>query len=112
MEELKPWWASRAIWTGVIGSLWGVAAALDILPEGLTQADVLSDQAATAELADRGLDGISVTATGCLKACDRGPILVVYPDNVWYGGIEGEDQIDAVLDALEAGSIAEDLALG
>lgn len=42
MEELKPWWASKSIWTGVIGSLWGVAAALDILPEGLTQADVLT----------------------------------------------------------------------
>jgi len=42
MEELKPWWASKAIWTGVIGSMWGVAAALDILPEGLTQADVLT----------------------------------------------------------------------
>jgi hypothetical protein len=34
--------ASKAIWTGVIGSLWGVAAALDILPEGLTQAGVLT----------------------------------------------------------------------
>ena len=42
MEELKPWWASKAIWTGVIGSLWGVAAARDILPDGLTQADVLT----------------------------------------------------------------------
>ncbi len=42
MEDCKPWWASRAIWTGVIGSLWGVAAALDILPEGLTQTDVLT----------------------------------------------------------------------
>ena len=42
MEELKPWWAPKAIWTGVFGSLWGVAAALDILPEGLTQADVLT----------------------------------------------------------------------
>ncbi len=42
MEELKPWWASKAIWTGVIGSLWGVAAALGLLPEGLTQADVLT----------------------------------------------------------------------
>lgn len=42
MEELKPWWASKAIWTGVIGGLWGVAAALDILPAGLTQADVLT----------------------------------------------------------------------
>lgn len=36
MEELKPWWASKSIWTGCIGSVWGVAAALGILPEGLT----------------------------------------------------------------------------
>ena len=42
MEDLKPWWASKAIWTGVIGRLWGVAAALGILPKGLTQADVLT----------------------------------------------------------------------
>lgn len=30
------------IWIGVIGSLLGVTAALDVLPEGLTQADVLT----------------------------------------------------------------------
>lgn len=42
MEDCKPWWASKAIWTGVIGSMWGAAAALGILPEGLTQADVLA----------------------------------------------------------------------
>lgn len=63
------------------------------------------------ELSDRGMDGVSVTATGCLKACDRGPIMVVYPENTWYGGIEGEDQIDAVLDALEGGSVAAEYAL-
>jgi (2Fe-2S) ferredoxin len=64
------------------------------------------------ELADRGMDDIAVTATGCLKACDRGPIMVVYPSNVWYGGIEGEDQIDAVLDAIESGSVAKEYVLG
>ncbi|MCB5425925.1 hypothetical protein H0274_11705 [Altererythrobacter sp. CC-YST694] len=42
MEDLKPWWTSKAIWTGVIGSLWGVAGAIGILPEGLTQANVLT----------------------------------------------------------------------
>ena len=42
MEELKPWWASKAIWTGVIGSLWGEAAALDILPSGLSLTVVLA----------------------------------------------------------------------
>ena len=42
MEDLKPWWASKAIWTGVIGSLWGVAGKLGVLPAGLDQADVLA----------------------------------------------------------------------
>ena len=53
MEDLKPWWASKAIWSGIIGSLWGVAAALDILPDGLTQADVL-----TVVLALTGIAGV------------------------------------------------------
>jgi (2Fe-2S) ferredoxin len=56
------------------------------------------------ELSDRGMIDVSVTATGCLKACDRGPVLVVYPDNLWFGGVEGEEAIDAVLDSLETGA--------
>jgi hypothetical protein len=35
MEDLKPWWSSKAIWTGIIGSIWGVAGAIGILPQGL-----------------------------------------------------------------------------
>ena len=55
------------------------------------------------ELADRGLAGVTVTATGCLNNCDRGPILVVHPQNLWYGGIDSESAVDEILDALEAG---------
>ena len=59
------------------------------------------------ELADRGLAGVTVTATGCLNVCDRGPIVVVHPDNLWYGGIDSEGAVDDVLDALEKGEAAE-----
>ncbi len=31
------------------------------------------------ELADRGLDKVMVSTTGCLKLCDQGPIMVIYP---------------------------------
>jgi (2Fe-2S) ferredoxin len=55
------------------------------------------------ELADRGLAGVTVTATGCLNVCDRGPVMVVQPDNFWYGGIDSEGAIDDVLDGLESG---------
>ncbi|HNX60656.1 MAG TPA: (2Fe-2S) ferredoxin domain-containing protein [Spirochaetota bacterium] len=59
------------------------------------------------ELSDRGLAGISVSSTGCLKVCDRGPAMVVYPDNIWYGKVEDEAAIDEIIDAIENGSVAE-----
>lgn len=63
------------------------------------------------ELVDRGLENVQVSSTGCLKVCDRGPALVVYPENIWYGGVESEADIDAILDALEEGTVAEDYVI-
>jgi (2Fe-2S) ferredoxin len=54
------------------------------------------------EIVDRGIDA-QVSSTGCLKVCDRGPAMVVYPQGVWYGGIT-ETILDEILDALEKGS--------
>jgi (2Fe-2S) ferredoxin len=59
------------------------------------------------ELADRGLTGVAVSSTGCLKACDRGPVLIVYPENWWFGRVESEAAIDEIIDGLEAGRPAE-----
>ncbi len=59
------------------------------------------------ELADRGMSGVSVSSTGCLKVCDRGPAMVIYPENWWYGKVESESDIDAIIDALEEGKAAE-----
>ncbi|WP_241158794.1 (2Fe-2S) ferredoxin domain-containing protein [Nitratidesulfovibrio vulgaris] len=55
-----------------------------------------------AEIAARGLNAF-VSTTGCLQFCDKGPVLVVYPQGHWYGGVDDEDAVDAILDALEAG---------
>ncbi|MBN1498735.1 MAG: (2Fe-2S) ferredoxin domain-containing protein [Spirochaetes bacterium] len=63
------------------------------------------------ELSDRGMTDVVVSSTGCLKACDRGPIMVIYPENYWYGGVESEDIIDEILDSLEDGKAAEDYLL-
>jgi (2Fe-2S) ferredoxin len=45
-------------------------------------------------LAEHGLRGaeerVLVAATGCLYPCNRGPVLVVYPDGVWYGDLTPE----------------------
>ncbi|MGC9504216.1 (2Fe-2S) ferredoxin domain-containing protein [Baaleninema sp.] len=59
------------------------------------------------ELVDRGMDDVLVSSTGCLKLCDRGPVMMVYPDNYWYGEVD-EDAIDEILDALEENEAAEE----
>ncbi|MFP4163402.1 MAG: (2Fe-2S) ferredoxin domain-containing protein [Chitinispirillaceae bacterium] len=59
------------------------------------------------ELSDRGMDDIMISMTGCLKVCDKGPAMVIYPDNIWYGEVS-ETKIDEILDALEDDETVED----
>jgi (2Fe-2S) ferredoxin len=61
------------------------------------------------EITDRGLDAM-VSSTGCLKACDRGPVMVIYPQGLWYGSIT-EERLDEILDALEEGATVEEYLL-
>lgn len=53
------------------------------------------------EITDRGINAM-VTSSGCLKACEKGPVMVVYPGAWWYGELNKE-RLDAILDALEKG---------
>ncbi|MFZ5642594.1 MAG: 2Fe-2S ferredoxin [Bacillota bacterium] len=57
------------------------------------------------EIEDRGLGGeVMVSNTGCFSLCERGPVVVVYPDNVWYGGVSPEDVVEIMDDHIEGGS--------
>jgi len=38
------------------------------------------------ELSDRDLEGVTVTATGCLKVCREGPVMIVHPETSGTGG--------------------------
>ena len=58
------------------------------------------------EINDRGMDSIQVSSTGCLKLCDNGPVMVVYPEGYWYARVD-ESAIDDILDALESGNPCE-----
>ena len=62
------------------------------------------------EISDRGMDDVMVSSTGCLKACDEGPIVVIYPQNVWYRKVD-EQAAEAILDALEDDSVCEEYVL-
>lgn len=51
---------------------------------------------------ERGIENVLVSNTGCLQRCAEGPIMVIQPQNWWYGKID-EDACDAILDALAEG---------
>lgn len=40
-------------------------------------------------LKEAGLrDEVMVTKVDCFDQCERGPVFVVYPEGVWYGGVD------------------------
>jgi (2Fe-2S) ferredoxin len=61
------------------------------------------------EISDRGIDAV-VSTTSCLNLCEKGPILVVYPNAYWYSEVT-EEKIDEILDALETGASVPELLL-
>jgi len=63
-------------------------------------------EALRAELARAGLDGeVQVTTCGSLGLCERGPNVVVYPDGVWYSGVQVGDVAEIVREHLGHGRV-------
>jgi len=54
---------------------------------------------------------VRVNAAGCLDRCELGPVMVIYPDGVWYR-YETEADIDEILGThLQNGTVVERLKL-
>lgn len=34
---------------------------------------------------------VRINKAGCFSQCGHGPMMVVYPDNVWYAGVQASD---------------------
>ena len=58
-----------------------------------------------------GRDRVRVNSAGCMGRCEEGPVLVVYPEAVWYTYVDKED-IDEIIDEhLVNGRIVERLKI-
>jgi len=58
-----------------------------------------------------GKDRVRVNKAGCLDRCEEGPVIVVYPDDVWYTYVDKED-IDEIIDRhVVGGEIVERLRI-
>ena len=41
---------------------------------------------------------VRVNASGCLAACENGPAIVIYPEQIWYGQVSLED-LDEIIES-------------
>ena len=64
-----------------------------------------------AALGLKGKGKVRINKAGCLDRCDEGPVLVVYPDNVWYTFVDKADVDEIVTEHLQHGRIVERLKI-
>jgi (2Fe-2S) ferredoxin len=61
-------------------------------------------------VAEAGLrDEVRINRAGCLNQCGHGPNVVVYPDDVWYCGVQAGDADEIFEEHLLAGRPVERL---
>ena len=57
-----------------------------------------------------GLDStVRINKSGCLDQCEHGPMVVVYPEAIWYGNVRPEDAEIIVAEHLVNGRPVERL---
>jgi len=64
------------------------------------------------EIEERGLgDRVMISNTGCFGICEKGPVVVVYPENVWYGQVSPDDVEEIMEQHIEGGQVVSRLAI-
>lgn len=53
---------------------------------------------------------VQANSSSCLKPCQWGPNVVLYPEGTWYSGVSEKD-VDAILDAAVEGRVVERLRM-
>lgn len=65
----------------------------------------------TKELGLSGKGEVRINNAGCLDRCDEGPVLVVYPEGVWYTYVDQTDIDEIIEEHLGHGRVVERLKL-
>ncbi|GAB4126432.1 MAG: NAD(P)H-dependent oxidoreductase subunit E [Sideroxydans sp.] len=54
---------------------------------------------------------IRINSAGCMDRCDEGPVLVVYPEGIWYTYVDEQDLDEIIESHLKNGKIVERLKI-
>ena len=58
-----------------------------------------------------GENRIRINSAGCMDRCDDGPVLVIYPEAVWYTYIDQSDLDEIIEEHLKNGRVVERLKI-
>jgi (2Fe-2S) ferredoxin len=59
-------------------------------------------------VAEQGLKGaVRINHAGCMNQCGNGPMVVVYPEDVWYCGVDLEGAARILDEHLVRGAVVE-----
>ena len=102
--------------------LWGYDTLLGVLPKSIARLltgivfvvwlhwflkDTIKDA-----IKEAGLKGkVRANELGCLDQCEHGPVVVVYPDAVWYTYVDRSDIDEIIEEHLRHGRIVERLRI-
>ena len=58
-----------------------------------------------------GPDKVRINSAGCLDRCEEGPVIVVYPEEVWYTYVDEQDVDEIIDEHLVKGNIVQRLRI-
>jgi (2Fe-2S) ferredoxin len=56
-------------------------------------------------------NNIRINTAGCMNRCDEGPVVVVYPEGIWYTFKDERDLDEIIEEHLKNGRIVEHLKI-
>ena len=59
----------------------------------------------------KGKGKVRINKAGCMDRCDEGPVLVVYPEAVWYQYVDTDDIEEIIQEHLVNGRVVERLKI-
>jgi len=64
------------------------------------------------EIEERGIGNeVFLTNTGCFGICEKGPVVVIYPDNTWYGSVAPNDVAEIMDVHIGDGKVVDRLVM-
>ena len=72
--------------------------------------DYVKDKVKKLGISGRG-NSIRINSAGCMDRCDEGPVIVVYPEGIWYTYVDESDLDEIIESHLKNGNIVERLKI-